>query len=197
MIEAEYHKPSEVAELFGISPATLRRWSDLFSHALSADAAPKESGTRRRYTEDDLFVLARAAALIDHGLSLEEVSEHLKTISAEELRAQELPRKPPEPPEEPESTTGQDMPPDAGMALVPLMRALDMITGQQRLIADQAERMSRQEAEIAGARERLAEQAQRIADQAERLEELEKRLGIIESKPPERPASWLDRLLGR
>ena len=218
MPEARYYKPKEVAEILDVSPATLRRWSDLFAAALSEDAAPEESGTRRRYSEDDLAVLKYAARLLDDGHQLEEVSELLKVATPADLAPEppEAPQFQPErfsePPGEPESAeesaTGQDMPQEPSMALMPLVQnmqaaltsTLQRAASQERLLADQAERLTRQEREIADQREKVLEQARALEATERRLADLAERLASIEERKPEPPAEkppgFFQRLFG-
>lgn len=206
MPEARYYKPKEVAEILDVSPATLRRWSDLFAKALSEDAAPEESGTRRRYSEDDLGALQYAARLLDGGHQLEEVAELLRVASPADMApvVQDQPQEPPErfsePPEAGESAaeplTGQDMPQEPSMALVPLVQnvqaaltaTLQRAAAQERLLADQAERLTRQEREIADQRERMLEQARALEATERRLADLADRLATVEERKPEPPA---------
>lgn len=218
MPEARYYKPKEVSELLDVSPATLRRWSDLFAAALSEDAAPEESGTRRRYSEDDLGALQYAARLLDGGHQLEEVAELLKVARPEDMapvvqdQPQAAPESRSEPPEagesEAEPLTGQDVPQEPTMALVPLVQnvqaaltaTLQRAASQERLLADQAERITRQEREIADQREKVLEQAKALEATERRLADLAERLANIEERKPEPPAEkppgFLQRLFG-
>jgi len=105
MSEALYYKPKDAAELLDISPATLRRWSELFADALSPDASPEAAGTRRRYTADDLALLRHAQRLLAGGHQIAEVAELLRVATPADLA-------PPEAAEsEPEPLSGQEWPP--------------------------------------------------------------------------------------
>ena len=213
MSEARYYKPKDAAELLDISPATLRRWSDLFAPALSEDAAPEESGTRRRYSEDDIGVFRYAARLLADGHQIGEVSELLKVATPADLaspdREPEAAQSEPEPLSgqewPPEPAPGQDQPPEPLMALVPLVQnvqaaltaTLQRAASQERLLADQAERLTRQEREIADQRERLASQADTLEATESQIAELAERLAMLEDRePPARPVPWWQRLFG-
>jgi len=197
------YRPTEIARSLDVSPSTIRRWSELFADHLSALAKPTEPGQHRKYTEDDLAVLSYIASRTIAGVSLEEIAELLTVATPEDLRAepeQSEPEEPPEAPEWPESEDlGEEVPEAASMAIVPLMRALDVVNTQQRLIADQAERLTRQEAELADHRLAMRKQSQDLEQAEHRLGELEERLKAIEearAHEPERRPSWLERLLG-
>ena len=214
MPEARYYKPKEVAEALDVSPATLRRWSDLFAAALSEDAAPEESGTRRRYSEDDLAVLRYAARLLADGHQLEEVVELLRMATPADLAPeppearQFQPERFSEPPgaaeSEAEPISGQDMPQAASMALMPLVQnvqaaltaTLQRAASQERLLADQAERLTRQEREIADQREKVLEQARALEATERRLADLAERLATVEERQPEKPPGFWQRLFG-
>lgn len=51
---------SEIARLLGIEPVKVKRWSGQFAEYLSLTARPVK-GRERRFTEDDLRVLAVVA----------------------------------------------------------------------------------------------------------------------------------------
>ena len=208
MSQARYYSPKDTYQALGVSGATLRRWSDLFASALSQDAAPEAEKTRRRYSQDDMAILRYAQKLLADGHQIGEVAEILKVATPEDLAPPE-PEWRPEPPEVAESgterTTGQDMPQEPSMALVPLVQnvqaaltaTLQRAAAQERLLADQAERLTRQEREIADQRERMLEQARaleaterQLAGFAERLEALEDR------KPEEKPLTLWQKLFG-
>jgi len=214
MPEARYHTPKDAADALDISPATLRRWSDLFADALSPDAAPDAAGTRRRYTADDMAILRYAQRLLTGGHQIGEVAELLRYATPADLAPPE-----PEPPEAaqsapellsgqewpPEPAPGQDQPPEPSMALMPLLQnvqaaltaTLQRGAAQERLIADQAERLTRQEREIADQRERLAGQADALEEAERQLAALADRLASLEERePPARPVPWWQRLFG-
>ncbi len=77
------YRPQDVAEQLGISPSTLRLWSNHFAEALSdrarkvaADGAA--AAAQRRYTEEDLETLTRAKELLAQGLTYEETGRQLR-----------------------------------------------------------------------------------------------------------------------
>lgn len=76
------HRPKTVADHLAISPATLRSWSTAFAELLSpaAQKAQTEHGgaTQRRYTDEDVGVLARAKQLLAEGLTYEEALARLR-----------------------------------------------------------------------------------------------------------------------
>ena len=208
MSYARYYSPKDTYQALGVSGATLRRWSELFASALSQDAAPEAEKTRRRYSQDDLALLRYAQRLLADGHPIAEVSELLKVARPEDLAPQE-PERRPEPDWRPEqaeeSATGQDMPQEPGMALVPIMAnmqaaltaTLQRAASQERLLADQAERLTRQEREIADQRERMLEQARALEATERQLAGLADRLAALEeSKPAEKPVPWWQKLFG-
>ncbi len=70
------HRPAEVAELLGVSPATLRRWSRRFEDYLQARDAGAD-GSHRRYTEHDLHTLGEIKTMLEQGWTYNQVAEHL------------------------------------------------------------------------------------------------------------------------
>ena len=209
MSYARYYSPKDTYQALGVSGATLRRWSELFASALSQDAAPEAEKTRRRYSQDDLATLRYAQRLLADGHPIGEVAEILKVAKPEDIEP--LPERSPEPewrpdpPEATESATGQDMPQEPSMALVPLVQnvqaaltaTLQRAAAQERLLADQAERLTRQEREIADQRERILEQARALEATERQLTGLADRLAALEeSKPAEKPVPWWQKLFG-
>lgn len=69
-------RPKQVADQLGISPATLRLWSNKFESLLSpaAQRATTESGTsaQRRYSDQDVRYFTRAKQLLGDGKTYEE-----------------------------------------------------------------------------------------------------------------------------
>lgn len=60
--------PKAVSEYTGITPSTLRRWSDFFA----SDLAPR-SGKKRMYTTGDLAVFERIKGYAAQGVGLERI----------------------------------------------------------------------------------------------------------------------------
>ena len=73
---SETHRPKQVADQLGISPATLRLWSNKFESLLSpaAQRATTETGTsaQRRYSDQDVRFFTRAKQLLGEGKTYEE-----------------------------------------------------------------------------------------------------------------------------
>lgn len=76
------HRPKEITDTLGISATTLRRWSTTFSDYLSPTAGQSiaESGgsAQRRYTDEDLALLASIQREFAGGRTVEEVQVKLK-----------------------------------------------------------------------------------------------------------------------
>ena len=158
----QYIKPVEVARQMGIADSTLRRYCSDFAKHLSPDAAPDDAGTRRRFRPSDVAVLKRAKELLDAGNTIEGVNtllglDDFSTIEAEEAE---------EPPTSATTAT------DATQALVSLLGGQVIATQ-----ADQAQRITRQDAELGDLAEQLADLRERLArmeaqaDQLRRLQE--------------------------
>jgi DNA-binding transcriptional MerR regulator len=82
MTDAELRQPGEVARQLDISTSTLRRWAKEFHPYLSKtagkpDATGAMAGAHRRYTKDDVQVLSRVKALLDEGLTYDQVIHRL------------------------------------------------------------------------------------------------------------------------
>ena len=104
------YPPRHLAVQFSVSGTTIRRWSEVFHRHLSASATTAP----RRYTEQDVAVLARVKRLSDSGMRIDEIDKLLE-------QAEPLP--PTEPPTEP-----QDAP---TTALQPFMALLDTLQATQ------------------------------------------------------------------
>jgi len=74
------HRVHEVANMLDVSPPTIRRWSKAFIAHLS-DRANPGPGLERRFTDDDLRVLAYAARRFDVGVSAAAILAELPTAS--------------------------------------------------------------------------------------------------------------------
>ena len=70
------YRPKQVADQLGISPATLRLWSNKFQSLLSpaAQRSTTETGTsaQRRYSDQDVRFFTRAKQLLGEGKTYEE-----------------------------------------------------------------------------------------------------------------------------
>lgn len=71
---------SKVAEMLAVSPQTTRRWSKQFAEHLSSDANPPK-GAERRFTDDDVRVLAYARDRLKLGLSVAAVLLEIPTAT--------------------------------------------------------------------------------------------------------------------
>ena len=87
MTPAAGRRPAEVSRELGVSPSTLRRWSQQFGGFLSPEAGnpgPQAAGktTHRRYGSDDVETLQRVRQLMQQGLTVDEVRTQLADGSA-------------------------------------------------------------------------------------------------------------------
>ncbi len=82
-------RPKDITDQLGISPASLRFWSNAFAPVLSpgAQASRTEHGgnAQRRYTDEDLAILRQAKTLLDGGSTFELALEQLKSLEPIEL----------------------------------------------------------------------------------------------------------------
>ncbi len=82
-------RPAEAAQRLGIPASTLRRWSRRFAAFLSpqANGVREADGSRghRRYTPQDLDILARCKTLLSQGYTFEQVAEQLEATVAPEV----------------------------------------------------------------------------------------------------------------
>jgi len=77
------YRPQEAAQRLGIASSTLRLWSSQFANELSNSARKVASRdgepiAQRRYTDEDLRVLAQVKELLAQGLTYEEVKRRLR-----------------------------------------------------------------------------------------------------------------------
>ncbi|MHB8991711.1 MAG: MerR family transcriptional regulator [Chloroflexota bacterium] len=96
------YRPQEVADKLGISPSTLRLWSNRFASALSDQArkiAPGGAGTaaQRRYRDEDLETLIKAKELLSQGLTYEETKRRLRQAADPRPADPQPPESPPAP----------------------------------------------------------------------------------------------------
>jgi DNA-binding transcriptional MerR regulator len=154
-------KPVEVARQMGIADSTLRRYCTDFARHLSPDAAP-DAGVKRRFRPSDVAILKRAKELLDMGNTIEAVNELLALDDFSTVEAEEAQETPP----------GATPATDATQALVSLLGG-QVIAAQ----ADQAQRLSRQDAELGDLAEQIADLRERLArmeaqgDQLRRLQD--------------------------
>jgi len=134
----------------GIPASTLRRWSRRFAPFLSPEAngAARENGSRghRRYTPQDLEVLARCKALLSEGRTFEQAAQELErayqpSVQAVEGEIEEDEAEPPTPEavltdDEPLEMVREEDAVDVGQMMAQLLSSLSgsqqmIITGQQ------------------------------------------------------------------
>ena len=83
------YPPRHLAVQFSVSGTTVRRWSEVFHRHLSASATTAP----RRYTEQDIAVMARIKRLSESGMRIDEIDKMLE---------QSEPLPPTEPPTDPQ-----------------------------------------------------------------------------------------------
>ncbi|NOZ71743.1 MAG: MerR family transcriptional regulator [Chloroflexi bacterium] len=116
-MSTQIYRPSEVADLLGISASTLRRWSQQYSKFLSVAAGKHDSdewagGKHRRYSRADVQLLAQIQTFLKNGLTHAEVQNRLSAGHDS-----------PEDVEEEQSTLIPEPEPAQSMALSPLSGA--------------------------------------------------------------------------
>jgi DNA-binding transcriptional MerR regulator len=82
MTPAAGRRPAEVSRELGVSPSTLRRWSQQFGDILSPEAGnlisqPSGKTAHRRYASTDVETLQRVRQLMQQGLTVDEVRTRL------------------------------------------------------------------------------------------------------------------------
>lgn len=161
------YKAGDIARRLDIHPNTVRRWADEYSAHFSASAA----GNRRRFTEDDLRVLATIASYRDQGISPAEVGRML----AAGQRVDKIPA----------PVTAEEEAARRDVRLVPVAqyeRALDRI----QALENEIDRITTE-------RDR-ATLDQQTANQ--RIEALQREIGTLQGQVSERqPAAYWLRLL--
>ena len=68
------YPPRHITTTLHVSDSTLRRWSEVFHRHLSASATTAP----RRYTEQDIAVMARIKRLSDSGMRIDEIDKLLE-----------------------------------------------------------------------------------------------------------------------
>ena len=218
MTESYRRKPSEVARQLDVSLSTLRRWSTLFSHYLSKQAGepdPASGGghTHRRYSDEDVAVLAIIQNLLTNGQSYAQIGERLALMSDSErdsaLQAEDQ---------------ASILPAQVQTASFLSNAMHSVVDGQQLLLNSQQanrdlmsmaiqdnfnlkeenarlrERMMRLEQELSENRRRDEARREMLDRRIERLEDMAYRLDALESPPktdsPQPKQGWLARLFG-
>jgi DNA-binding transcriptional MerR regulator len=85
----------EIQKIFSVSAQTVRNWCHEFREFLSPSATPTASGTRRRFTEDDLKVFALIVSMTAADQTYKDVKEAL--AKGERGALPELPDEEPDP----------------------------------------------------------------------------------------------------
>lgn len=88
--QSSTQSPQAVAKALDISPASLRRWSDEFSDYLSGEAGSSKSRSHRRYTDGDIAMLTQIKALMNSGLTYEQVRLDLSNRDVVSLEPDEI-----------------------------------------------------------------------------------------------------------
>ena len=91
------YPPRHISTSLNVSDSTVRRWSEVFRRHLS----PSATTAPRRYTEQDVAVMARIKHLSESGMRITEIDKLLE---------QSEPLPPTEPPTEPVSYTHLTLP---------------------------------------------------------------------------------------
>jgi DNA-binding transcriptional MerR regulator len=183
------YRPKEVAEQFGVTPATLRLWSTHFEDHLSpaAQRAMTENGgaAQRRYTDDDLRVLSRAKTLLATGFTYEEVKLRLGGIANEGVPgdtggAADAPLAPAVARDEPTSAIDTTFPEPARLVIAALQESLqakeETLGSKQETIAALTTTVAVLQEQLAGLKDEMAERR------------------AMAAAPP--PVSWWRRLFG-
>ncbi len=81
-MSTQFYRPFEVADLLGVSTATLRRWARQYRAWLSSDAGGDQPGSaaggrHRRYARSDVQLLAHVKSLLQAGLTHDEIRQRL------------------------------------------------------------------------------------------------------------------------
>jgi DNA-binding transcriptional MerR regulator len=180
------HRPKTVADNLGISPATLRLWSNKFHEVLSpaAQKAQTETGTaaQRRYTDTDLRYFLRAKQLLGQGKTYEET---FTILSGEGV---------------PDPETIADAI-DTGSATVEGQPSSALALGGQPHVAILAmrEALHAKDETIEALRTTINANERHVDDLRSENERLREQLTTFSEavKSLPKPLSWWDRLLGR
>jgi DNA-binding transcriptional MerR regulator len=179
---------SDIARLFNVSGQTIRVWCKEFALYLSPGATPPD-GETRSFTEDDVAVFALAARMRQEAQA---TYEQIRQALAEGERGH--------PPREDPS---MEYPP-APVLWGQLQAARGELKAVEDRIGDLKEDRELLRRELAAEREarlRALERAAQAEAEVRVLREQQERKDAGQAfageNPPEKPKSWLDRLLGR
>lgn len=171
-------KAGEAAKRLKVHANTIRNWADEYSAYMSPEALGQSPGGKRRFTEDDLRILATVAELRGQGIGAEKIREAL----GNGRRTDVIPPLPT--PEEEQARQS--------IALIPLpeyTRILDLLKSREDELARV---ISERDAALAD-KDTLNT---RIADLQREIGQLQGRLESVEQVLDERrPADWWLRLI--
>lgn len=179
-------RPKQVADQLGISPATLRLWSNKFQSLLSpaAQRSTTETGTsaQRRYSDQDVRFFHRAKQLLGEGKTYEETLAILteEGVPDPDIVNEPLPEAPAE--EVDSETSAVALRSEMQIALISLREAL---ATKDEVIEAQQQAISANERHVTD----LQEENKRLRDQLTTLSDA--------TKSPQKRVSWWERLLGR
>lgn len=117
-------KAGEVAKRLKVHANTIRNWADEYAAHMSPDALGQAPGGKRRFTEDDLRILATVAELRGQGIGADKIRDAL----ADGRRADIIPPLP-----TPEEESARQ-----SIALIPLpeyTRILDLLKSREEELA--------------------------------------------------------------
>jgi DNA-binding transcriptional MerR regulator len=150
-------KAGEVSKRLKVHANTIRNWADEYSTFMSPDALGKSPGGKRRFTEDDLRILATVAELRNQGIG----SDKIRDALASGRRADIIPPLP-----SPEEESARQ-----SIALIPLpeyTRILDLLKSREEELARV-----------------IAERDAALKDKdifSERIADLQREIGLIEGE---------------
>lgn len=176
------HRPKVISDQLGISPATLRLWSNHFSTVLSpgAQSATSEKGTsvQRRYSATDVRYFHRAKQLLGQGNTYEEVLALLieEGVPDPEIITERDASQSEEP------TNALAIPGEAHMAIFALREALSSKDETIDALRDTVSANTRHVDDLRAENERLRRELDNLSES---------------TKLPISPVSWWERLLGR
>lgn len=164
------YQPRHLQQIFNKSPETIRQWSLEFARFLSVDANP--STGHRRYTDDDLGVLAYVNLRKGEGATLDQITVEL----ANGQRAR--------PPQEPSAIVAADERGELLILQAQLEQAQGVIAELRQAVADARSRADRAEgalshsdslhaAEVGRLERRLDEREQTIRELYRHIARLE------------------------
>lgn len=143
------YTPQQASEMLDIPSSTLRRYANQFAAHLSEHATKQRT---RRYTEQDIAILAQARELLREGKAPEQTNELLSVIGAEQP------------------------PPDKTLALIPsISQALSEALDTARMLRTQVSELSEQQDKHS---ERLSSAENKLSELSDKLDALERESAI-------------------